>query len=42
MPGCADVPMLPHMRLVSALACGYIRVIMYLGMYKAALMRRKC
>ena len=26
---------------MSALACGYIWVIMYLGMYKAALMRRK-
>ena len=42
MLGCIDdVPVLSHMRLVRALARGYIRVIMYLGMYKAALMRRK-
>ena len=42
MPGCVDVPVLSHMRLVSALACGYIRVIMYMGMDKAVLMRHKC
>ena len=40
MPRCVDVPVFSHMRLVKALARGYIRVIMYLGMYKAALMRR--
>ena len=39
MLGCIDdVPVLSHMRLMRALARGYIRVIMYLGMYKAALM----
>ena len=26
MPGCVDVPVLSHMCLVSALACGYVRV----------------
>ena len=41
MFGCIDVPMLSHMRLVRALARGYIRVIMYLGMYKAALRRKR-